>query len=102
MTKQPADEQADTARKGESCSNHILSREQMNAICEFDTCTIANAIETFNIRLRNEGYTQPGLRCFYRYLSLDPRICGNVPDQIFGAGHDRKCLSRPHGLVAGH
>lgn len=29
----------------------------------FDTCKIANAIEVLKLRLRNEGYTRPGLRC---------------------------------------
>jgi 4-hydroxy-4-methyl-2-oxoglutarate aldolase len=38
--------------------------EQVAALREFDTCTLANAIEEFQIRLRNEGYTLPGLRCF--------------------------------------
>jgi 4-hydroxy-4-methyl-2-oxoglutarate aldolase len=40
----------------------ILSPEQLEAIEQFDTCTIANAIEHFRIRLRNEGFTRPGLR----------------------------------------
>src|SRR5689334_3455901 len=42
-------------------------------IRQFDTCTIANAIETFNVRLRNEGYTRPGLRCV---TGGEPRILG--------------------------
>jgi regulator of RNase E activity RraA len=41
----------------------MLSSEQFDAIQQFDTCTIANAIEPFRIRLRNEGFTRPGLRC---------------------------------------
>jgi regulator of RNase E activity RraA len=36
---------------------------RLDAIREFDTCTIANAIEQFGVRLRNEGYTRPGLVC---------------------------------------
>jgi len=40
-----------------------LTLESINALKEFDTPTIANAIERFGVRLRNEGYTQPGLRC---------------------------------------
>lgn len=42
---------------------HPLSSETLDAIRRFDTCTIANAIERFGVRLRNEGYTKPGLRC---------------------------------------
>jgi 4-hydroxy-4-methyl-2-oxoglutarate aldolase len=40
-----------------------LSSKELEAIQEFDTCTIANAIEHFRVRPRNEGYTKPGLRC---------------------------------------
>lgn len=41
----------------------MLSSSQLEAIRQFDTCTIANAIEQFRVRLRNEGFTRPGLRC---------------------------------------
>jgi 4-hydroxy-4-methyl-2-oxoglutarate aldolase len=41
----------------------MLSSSQLEAIRQFDTCTIANAIERFKVRLRNEGFTHPGLRC---------------------------------------
>lgn len=41
----------------------MLSASQLQAIRQFDTCAIANAIESFEIRLRNEGFTRPGLRC---------------------------------------
>lgn len=41
----------------------MLTSSQLEAIQQFDTCTIANAIEQFRVRLRNEGFTRPGLRC---------------------------------------
>jgi 4-hydroxy-4-methyl-2-oxoglutarate aldolase len=41
----------------------VLSSSQLEAIQQFDTCMIANAIEQFCVRLRNEGFTRPGLRC---------------------------------------
>jgi 4-hydroxy-4-methyl-2-oxoglutarate aldolase len=41
----------------------MLSPSQLEAIQQFDTCTIANAIEQFRVRLRNQGFTRPGLRC---------------------------------------
>lgn len=37
--------------------------DSLRALREFDTCTIANAIERFGVRLRNEGFTRPGLTC---------------------------------------
>ncbi len=39
-----------------------LSAETLYAIRQYDTCTVANAIETFEKRLRNEGFTRPGLK----------------------------------------
>lgn len=50
-----------------------LSPGQLEAIRQFDTCTIANAIEQFDLRLRNEGFTHPGLRCV---THGDARILG--------------------------
>lgn len=62
----------------------------LTAIQEFDTCAILNAIETFGIRLRNEGYARPGLRwmfpsirsiigfaCTMRVKSANPPIRGD-------------------------
>jgi 4-hydroxy-4-methyl-2-oxoglutarate aldolase len=43
------------------------------AIRNFDTCTIANAIERFRVRLRNKGFTGPGLHCV---TGDSPRIIG--------------------------
>jgi regulator of RNase E activity RraA len=51
----------------------LPSQEQLDALLEFDTCTIANAIEVFDVRLRNEGYTGPGLCCC---SCESPRILG--------------------------
>jgi 4-hydroxy-4-methyl-2-oxoglutarate aldolase len=59
-----------------------LSAEQLAAIRQFDTCRILNAIETFHIRLRTEGYVYPGLRCFGGRLlgyAVTARIKGSHP-----------------------
>lgn len=42
---------------------NLLTDEQLEAIRLFDTCAIANAIETFNVRLRNEGFADANIRC---------------------------------------
>ena len=39
-----------------------MAAEVLDALRQFDTCTIANAIEEFGVRLRNEGFTRPGLQ----------------------------------------
>jgi len=40
-----------------------LTADQIEELRALDTCVVANAIERFNLRLRNEGYTAPGLSC---------------------------------------
>jgi len=49
-----------------------LTSDQLEAIRRLGTCAVANAIETFNVRLRNEGFTWPGLRC----------VTGDLPPMI--------------------
>ena len=68
-----------------------LPQAIFDGIRRFDTCTIANAIEHFRVRLRNEGFTRPGLRCVTggsprllgyaatcRMRSADPPMSGNT------------------------
>lgn len=40
-----------------------LTEEELSALRQFDTCTIANAVEKFNVRLRNTGFTNAGIQC---------------------------------------
>src|SRR5579864_3016618 len=44
---------------------HQLSDEELNALRQFDTCVVANAVETFNVRLRNTGFTDSRIRCLF-------------------------------------
>jgi 4-hydroxy-4-methyl-2-oxoglutarate aldolase len=41
----------------------MLTDSVLQSLSAFDTCTLANAIEALDLRLKNEGYTQPGLEC---------------------------------------
>ncbi|MFZ0806220.1 MAG: RraA family protein [Candidatus Sulfotelmatobacter sp.] len=43
----------------------LLTEEELDALRQFDTCMIANAIETFNVRLRNTGFSDAGIRCMF-------------------------------------
>ncbi|MDB6140912.1 MAG: hypothetical protein JWO94_3984 [Verrucomicrobiaceae bacterium] len=40
-----------------------LTTEQIAGLQRHDTCTVSNAIETFNVRLRNEGFADSSIRC---------------------------------------
>jgi regulator of RNase E activity RraA len=42
-----------------------LTAPEIDALRRLDTCAIANAIETFERRLRNEGSTDGSIRCVY-------------------------------------
>lgn len=37
-------------------------------LAQLDACTVANAIETFGVRLRNSGFTDAGVRCQFDEL----------------------------------
>ena len=43
----------------------LLTEEQLDALQEIDTCMVANAVETFNLRLRNTGFTDGSIRCMF-------------------------------------
>jgi len=55
--------------------NYPLRPDQFEAIRRLDTCTVSNAIETFAIRLRNEGYTDGTVRCMFPQF---PSMLGNA------------------------
>ena len=46
-------------------SSPLLSEEEHSALRRFDTWMIANAIEKFNVRLRNTGFTDGKVRCMF-------------------------------------
>jgi len=43
----------------------LLSPVQIDALRQLDTCTVANAIETFNVRLRDVGFADSSVRCMF-------------------------------------
>ena len=70
----------------------ILTAAQMEALRQLDACTLANAIETFGVRLRNEGYVDSTVRCLFPHLrpmvgyAATVKIRGSAPpmaDSLF-------------------
>ena len=43
----------------------LLTEGQLDALRQFDTCMVANAVETFNLRLRNTGFTDASIFCMF-------------------------------------
>ncbi len=42
-----------------------LTEEELDGLRRFDTCMVANAIESFNVRLRNAGFADASVRCMF-------------------------------------
>jgi regulator of RNase E activity RraA len=75
--------------------NPPLAPEQLEALRRLDACTLANTIETFHVRLRDEGFMASTIRCLFP--SLQPmlgyaatvKIRGSAPPTGDGAFPDR-------------
>jgi regulator of RNase E activity RraA len=93
--------------------NTPLTKELLESLRRLDGCTLANAIETFNVRLRNEGFTDGGLRCFFPLLppivgyAATVKIRGSAPPTAGGYYPQRtdwweyvRSLPAPHIVVA--
>jgi regulator of RNase E activity RraA len=93
--------------------NTPLTPEQLDALRRLDACTLANAIETFDVRLRNEGFTDGGLRCFFPRLppivgyAATVKIRGSAPPMAGGSYQQRtdwwdyvRSLPAPRVIVA--
>ena len=48
--------------------NPVLTPEQLEILQHLDGCTLANAVETFQKRLRNEGFVDHTVRCLFPHL----------------------------------
>jgi regulator of RNase E activity RraA len=45
-----------------------LSIEQLEALRRLDACSVANVIDTLEVRLRNEGYADSSIKCLFPRL----------------------------------
>ena len=43
-----------------------LTEAELDALRQFDTCMVANAVETFNLRLHNTGFTNASIHCLFK------------------------------------
>jgi hypothetical protein len=42
-----------------------VAPELLDFLRHTDTCSVSNAIETFNVKMRNEGFIQGGVKCLF-------------------------------------
>ncbi len=72
-----------------------LTPEQMAILGQLDGCTLANAIEPFHARLRNEGFADNSLHCMFPHLkpmlghAATVKIRGSAPPTADGRYPDR-------------
>ena len=64
----------------------LLTESELDALRQFDTCMVANAVETFNVRLHNTGFTNASIRCMFEdappmvgYAATARLRCGEPP-----------------------
>jgi len=73
----------------------LLTEEELDALCQFDTCMVANAIESFNVRLRNTGFADASVRCMFEDAppmvgyAATARLRSGEPPIHGGSFHDR-------------
>ena len=72
-----------------------LTSDLLEALRRLDACTLANAIETFHERLRNEGFADSSVRCLFPQLppvvgyAATIKIRGSAPPTTGGPYPDR-------------
>jgi 4-hydroxy-4-methyl-2-oxoglutarate aldolase len=54
-------------------TTNVLTPSQLKELGGLDSSSVSNAIETFDVRLRNTGFTDPSVRCMFPGF---PRLVG--------------------------
>lgn len=73
----------------------LLTEGDMDALRQFDTCMVANAVETFNVRLHNTGFTDASIRCIFDDApplvgyAATARLRSGQPPMVGSTFHDR-------------
>src|SRR5689334_15675528 len=72
-----------------------LTSELVDAFRQLDVCAVSNAIETFDVRLRNEGFMDGSIRAMFPELppvighAVTARIRCSTPPPVGHHYHDR-------------
>jgi 4-hydroxy-4-methyl-2-oxoglutarate aldolase len=72
-----------------------LTEVELDALRQIDTCMVANAIESFNVRLHNTGFADARIRCMFEDApptvgyAATAHLCSGEPPMGGGTFHDR-------------
>jgi len=75
-----------------------ITDEELDALRKIDSCMVANAVESFNVRLRNAGFTDSTIHCIFKDLppmvgyAVTARLRSGEPPMKGGTFHDRTDL----------
>src|SRR5580704_1955804 len=75
--------------------NPLLISDRFEILRRLDGCTIANAVETFHLRLRNEGFVHDSVHCLFPEMpptlgyAATVKIRGSAPPTAAGPYSDR-------------
>jgi 4-hydroxy-4-methyl-2-oxoglutarate aldolase len=67
---------------------HEITPELLDALRRYDTPTVANAIETFNVRPRDEGFANIDIRCMFPELGRMVGFAATATIRARGRGTD--------------
>ena len=73
----------------------LVHEDVLNALRRIDTCVVSNAIETFELRLRNVGFADSRIRCMFRDFppmvgyAATARLRSGTPPMTGRVYHDR-------------
>src|ERR1700733_12136038 len=73
----------------------VLTEGDLDALRQFDSCMVANAIETFNLRLHNTGFTNATIHCMFEDVppmvgyAATARLRSGQPPMVGSTFHDR-------------
>ena len=72
-----------------------LTDEELDDLRQFDTCMVANAVEAFDVRLHNAGFTDASIRCMFEDAppmvgyAVTARLRSGEPPMVGRKFHDR-------------
>jgi regulator of RNase E activity RraA len=75
--------------------SNTIPADRLNALRQLDTCTVSNAIEVFDVRLRNEGFSNAAIRCMFEHLppmlgyAVTAKVRSSSPPPVGHTYYDR-------------
>lgn len=76
----------------------LLTEKELDALRQFDTCMISNAIETFDARLRNTGFADASIRSVFENFpplvgyAVTARLRSGEPPMVGGTFRDQAAI----------